>query len=130
MLEFERVWQARILPAAGDQALRECLQRLQLRLLIRDQRPFAKQHHRAIVDRMMKRGTREHQPVDDRHRHTRINATRKSFQHPARLRTVNVERVVNTRISGWDHDRLSAGRKTDDQAHGFRRVGLRMREAG
>ena len=61
----------------------------------------------------MKRGTREYKPVDDRDRHTGINATRKSFQHPARLRTVNVKLVVNTRITGRYYDRMLVNYKSD-----------------
>src|SRR5689334_13327112 len=62
---------------------------------------------------MMKRGSREHERVKQRHRHTRVDSVCERAQHAARLRTVNVELVVNAGIARRDHHRMTVDDKTD-----------------
>src|SRR5829696_731427 len=61
----------------------------------------------------MKSRTREHEPVNYRDSHTRLDSAGQRSQHPARLRAVNVEFVIDTRIAGRNHDGLPFRRKPD-----------------
>jgi hypothetical protein len=62
---------------------------------------------------MMKSRSREHESVEQRDGYTRVESTCERAQHSARLRTVNVELVVNARIAGRYHDRMAVNHKTD-----------------
>src|SRR5215213_342652 len=93
--------------------LRQRQQRGYLLFTIFNQRRMPKDDYRSIIHRVMKRRPRKHEPIDDCHRHARIDTTRQRPQRPARRRAVYVKLVLGTRISGWDNERLPFRRKAD-----------------
>src|SRR6185503_4771498 len=93
--------------------LRQRDERRHLLLSIFNDPRATEDHHRTIVHRVMKRRPREHQTIDDRHRHTRIETTRQRTQHSTSLRAVDVELVINTGVTSRDHERLTLRRKPD-----------------
>src|SRR6185503_2811641 len=100
-------------PTSPHDMLRQRDERRHLLLSIFNHPRATEDHHRTIVHRVMKRRPCEHQSIDDRHRHTRIYTPRQRAQHPARLRTMDVELVGDARVARRDHERLPLRRKPD-----------------
>src|ERR1700686_4874660 len=62
---------------------------------------------------MMKGRTRQHQSIDQSHRHTDINSLRQSAQHATGLRAVNKESISHARVAGGNYEGLAVYSKAD-----------------
>src|SRR6185369_4791542 len=98
---------------AANDVLRKREQRRHLLFRIFDQRRSSKHDHRTVVHRVMKRRASQHQAVEQRHRHTRIDTARERPQHAARLRTMDVKLIFNARETRRYDDGLAVDSKTD-----------------
>src|SRR6266478_116429 len=61
----------------------------------------------------MKSRARQHQSIDQSHRHADIDSLPQCPQHPAGLRTVNDESISHARVAGGNYEGLSVNSKAD-----------------
>ena len=98
---------AQLLPASRVHALHEILQHLLLGLGVLHLLRLAEQHHRAIIDRVMEGGARQHEPVDVRHRYAGIHAAFEAAQHARGARAVPVHLIALAPVVRRGHVRLA-----------------------
>ena len=71
-----------------------------------DRPALAEDHDRAVVHRVVKRGAREHQPVEQRDREAHRHAVGERSEQPAERRAVQVHAIAVARVQHRDHERL------------------------
>ena len=72
-----------------------------------------KYDYRAIVDRMMKGGTRQNETVYEGHGYARGDTCFQCAQHAARLGAVNVKLVTDAPVASRNDDRLIVNNETN-----------------
>jgi hypothetical protein len=78
-----------------------------------DERRGAEHDDRAVVDRVVERRAREHEPVEQRHGYADRDPGGQVAQHPARRRAVHVEEVAGARMKGGDDVRAAVDLEPD-----------------
>src|ERR1700723_884240 len=72
-----------------------------------------KNHDRAIIKRVMKSRARQHKSIHKRHRNANLHAAGQSPQHAARGRPMQINAVINARITGRNNEGLPIHNKSD-----------------
>ena len=102
-----------MIPAAGRDVIDQTFHHADLFSRVGDQLRRAENHHRAVVDRMMERGSREHQAVDMRHRNRYRRSLGRRTEHSARSRSVNIKPVGDADVKRGNHVGLRIDREAN-----------------
>src|ERR1700690_2473063 len=72
-----------------------------------------KNHHRAVVHRMMESRARKNETIHERHRNANLHTASQSPQHAASRRAMQINSIAHPRITGRNDEGLAI----DDEAH-------------